>query len=119
MPCTLPAVPGRVPVRAARPSGAVCRRRISQAPQTRASLRTSLEAAGCDLSHFGSSTSLSGVREQDTQGRSPQLGGLRRSIGDPFDLTSKRIGFLGRGFGTRSIGKTLAEPFVPLVELLT
>jgi len=29
-------------------------------------------------------------------------------IGDLFDLTSKRIGFLGRGFGTRSIGKTLA-----------
>jgi hypothetical protein len=26
-------------------------------------------------------------------------------IGDLFDLTSKRIGFLGRGFGTRSIGK--------------
>ncbi|MBV8940608.1 MAG: hypothetical protein JO240_02635 [Solirubrobacterales bacterium] len=29
-------------------------------------------------------------------------------IGDLFDLTSKRIGFLGRGFGTRSIAKTLA-----------
>ena len=29
-------------------------------------------------------------------------------IGDLFDLTSKRIGFLGRGFGTRSIGKKLA-----------
>jgi hypothetical protein len=29
-------------------------------------------------------------------------------IGDLFDLTSKRIGFLGRGFGTRSVGKTLA-----------
>jgi hypothetical protein len=29
-------------------------------------------------------------------------------IGDLFDLNSKRIGFLGRGFGTRSIGKTLA-----------
>jgi hypothetical protein len=29
-------------------------------------------------------------------------------IGDLFDLTSKRIGFLGRGFGSRSIGKTLA-----------
>jgi hypothetical protein len=29
-------------------------------------------------------------------------------IGDLFDLTSKRIGFLGRGFGTQSIGKALA-----------
>jgi hypothetical protein len=29
-------------------------------------------------------------------------------IGDLFDLTSKRIGFLGRGFGTQSIGKQLA-----------
>jgi hypothetical protein len=29
-------------------------------------------------------------------------------IGDLFDLTSKRIGFLGRGFGTQSVGKTLA-----------
>jgi hypothetical protein len=29
-------------------------------------------------------------------------------IGDLFDLTSKRIGFLGRGFGNPSIGKTLA-----------
>jgi hypothetical protein len=29
-------------------------------------------------------------------------------IGDLFDLTSKRIGFLGRGFGTRSVGKALA-----------
>jgi hypothetical protein len=29
-------------------------------------------------------------------------------IGDLFDLTSKRIGFLGRGFGTRSIAKKLA-----------
>jgi hypothetical protein len=29
-------------------------------------------------------------------------------IGDLFDLTSKRIGFLGRGFGTTSVGKTLA-----------
>ncbi len=29
-------------------------------------------------------------------------------IGDLFDLTSKRIGFLGRGFGTRSIAKQLA-----------
>ena len=29
-------------------------------------------------------------------------------IGDLFDLTSKRIGFLGRGFGSRSIAKTLA-----------
>jgi hypothetical protein len=29
-------------------------------------------------------------------------------IGELFDLTSKRIGFLGRGFGSRSIGKTLA-----------
>jgi hypothetical protein len=29
-------------------------------------------------------------------------------IGDLFDLTSKRIGFLGRGFGTQSIGKKLA-----------
>jgi len=29
-------------------------------------------------------------------------------IGDLFDLTSKRIGFLGRGFGSRSIGKQLA-----------
>jgi hypothetical protein len=29
-------------------------------------------------------------------------------IGDLFDLTSKRVGFLGRGFGSRSIGKTLA-----------
>ncbi len=29
-------------------------------------------------------------------------------IGDLFDLTSKRMGFLGRGFGTPSIGKRLA-----------
>jgi hypothetical protein len=29
-------------------------------------------------------------------------------IGDLFDLTSKRIGFLGRGFGSQSIGKQLA-----------
>jgi len=29
-------------------------------------------------------------------------------VGDLFDLTSKRIGFLGRGFGTTSVGKTLA-----------
>ena len=29
-------------------------------------------------------------------------------IGDLFDLTSKRIGFLGRGFNSRSIGKQLA-----------
>jgi hypothetical protein len=29
-------------------------------------------------------------------------------IGDLFDLTSKRIGFLGRGFGTPSIAKQLA-----------
>jgi hypothetical protein len=29
-------------------------------------------------------------------------------IGDLFDLTSQRIGFLGRGFGTPSIGKQLA-----------
>jgi hypothetical protein len=29
-------------------------------------------------------------------------------IGDLFDVTSKRIGFLGRGFGTTSIGKQLA-----------
>jgi hypothetical protein len=29
-------------------------------------------------------------------------------IGDLFDLTSKRMGFLGRGFGTTSVGKTLA-----------
>jgi hypothetical protein len=29
-------------------------------------------------------------------------------VGDLFDLTSKRIGFLGRGFGKRSIGKELA-----------
>jgi hypothetical protein len=29
-------------------------------------------------------------------------------IGDLFDQTSKRIGFLGRGFGNPSIGKTLA-----------
>jgi hypothetical protein len=29
-------------------------------------------------------------------------------IGDLFDLTSKRIGFLGRGFGNPSIGKELA-----------
>jgi hypothetical protein len=29
-------------------------------------------------------------------------------IGDLFDLTSKRIGFLGRGFGTPTIGKQLA-----------
>jgi hypothetical protein len=29
-------------------------------------------------------------------------------IGDLFDLTSKRIGFLGRGFGSPSIAKTLA-----------
>ncbi len=35
-------------------------------------------------------------------------------IGDLFDLTSKRIGFLGRGFGTTSVGKTLAlEAGVP------
>jgi hypothetical protein len=29
-------------------------------------------------------------------------------IGDLFDLTSKRIGFLGRGFGTPTVGKRLA-----------
>jgi hypothetical protein len=29
-------------------------------------------------------------------------------VGDLFDITSKRIGFLGRGFGTTSIGKQLA-----------
>ena len=29
-------------------------------------------------------------------------------IGDLFDLTSKRIGFLGRGFGSQSFGKQLA-----------
>jgi hypothetical protein len=29
-------------------------------------------------------------------------------IGDLFDLTSKRIGFLGRGFGTPTVGKQLA-----------
>jgi hypothetical protein len=29
-------------------------------------------------------------------------------IGDLFDLTSKRIGFLGRGFGNPSLGKSLA-----------
>jgi hypothetical protein len=29
-------------------------------------------------------------------------------IGDLFDLTSKRIGFLGRGFNTTSVGKQLA-----------
>jgi hypothetical protein len=29
-------------------------------------------------------------------------------IGDLFDLTSKRIGFLGRGFGTTSVAKSLA-----------
>lgn len=29
-------------------------------------------------------------------------------IGDLFDLTSKRVGFLGRGFGTTSVGKSLA-----------
>jgi hypothetical protein len=29
-------------------------------------------------------------------------------VGDLFDLTSKRIGFLGRGFGNSSIGKSLA-----------
>jgi hypothetical protein len=29
-------------------------------------------------------------------------------VGDLFDLTSKRIGFLGRGFGTTSVAKTLA-----------
>jgi hypothetical protein len=29
-------------------------------------------------------------------------------VGDLFDLTSKRIGFLGRGFGTRSIAKQMA-----------
>jgi hypothetical protein len=29
-------------------------------------------------------------------------------IGDLFDITSKRIGFLGRGFGATSIGKQLA-----------
>jgi len=29
-------------------------------------------------------------------------------IGDMFDLTSKRIGFLGRGFSTTSVGKQLA-----------
>jgi hypothetical protein len=29
-------------------------------------------------------------------------------IGDLFDLTSKRVGFLGRGFGTTSVGKQLA-----------
>jgi len=32
----------------------------------------------------------------------------RAYIGDLFDLTSKRIGFLGRGFGTTSAGKRLA-----------
>jgi hypothetical protein len=30
-------------------------------------------------------------------------------IGDLFDLTSKRMGFLGRGFGTPSIAKKLAQ----------
>jgi hypothetical protein len=30
-------------------------------------------------------------------------------IGDLFDLTSKRMGFLGRGFGTQSFGKGLAK----------
>ncbi len=30
-------------------------------------------------------------------------------IGDLFDLTSKRIGFLGRGFNRRSVGKDLAQ----------
>jgi hypothetical protein len=30
-------------------------------------------------------------------------------IGDLFDLTSKRIGFLGRGFGTTTVGKDLAR----------
>jgi hypothetical protein len=29
-------------------------------------------------------------------------------VGDLFDLTSKRIGFLGRGFGSTSVGKQLA-----------
>jgi hypothetical protein len=32
----------------------------------------------------------------------------RAYVGDLFDLTSKRIGFLGRGFGTKSAMKTLA-----------
>ena len=42
-------------------------------------------------------------------------------IGDLFDLTSKRIGFLGRGFGTQSIGKQLAlaaDPPVPGADLI-
>jgi hypothetical protein len=30
-------------------------------------------------------------------------------IGDLFDLTSKRMGFLGRGFGSPSVGKQLAK----------
>jgi hypothetical protein len=34
-------------------------------------------------------------------------------IGDLFDLTSKRIGFLGRGFGTKSIGKLRATGLIP------
>jgi hypothetical protein len=29
-------------------------------------------------------------------------------VGDLFDLTSKRVGFVGRGFGTTSVAKTLA-----------
>jgi hypothetical protein len=29
-------------------------------------------------------------------------------LGDLFDMTSKRVGFLGRGFGTPSVGKQLA-----------
>ncbi|HZG96112.1 MAG TPA: hypothetical protein VEZ46_15525 [Mycobacteriales bacterium] len=40
-------------------------------------------------------------------------------VGDLFDLTSKRIGFLGRGFGTRSIAKQLAlAAQVPGAELI-
>ena len=33
----------------------------------------------------------------------------RSYVGDLFELTSKRMGFLGRGFGTKSVGKALAE----------
>ena len=32
----------------------------------------------------------------------------RSYVGDLFELTSKRIGFVGRGFGTKSVGKQLA-----------
>jgi hypothetical protein len=43
----------------------------------------------------------------------------RAYVGDILDVTSKRIGFLGRGFGTVSAGKTLARAAgVPGADLI-